>query len=143
MYRGICSVEQSDQYRDRLENYFKPLAASYLEICEKQQPKEFFGLRDFYRYVVVFLFALLLHLYMNTCSLIKMLYWMIKKTNQPLTMRQLEHAVKRNFGGLDNDEVDALKIFKKKIHIAHVNPDVTDRTVSGSHQSFIPVFLIS
>ena len=148
MYRGICSVEESDKYRDRLENYFKPLAASYLEICEKQQPKEFFGLRDFYRYivaivhntcsigryyallVVVFLFALLLHLYMNTCSLIKMLYWMIKKTNQPLTMKQLEHAVKRNFGGLDNDEVDALEIFKKKIHIAQVKPDITDPTVS-------------
>ena len=69
---------------------------------------------------------------MNTCSLIKMLYWMIKKTNQPLTMKQLEHAVKRNFGGLDNDEVDALEIFKKKIHIPRVTPVITDPTVSGN-----------
>ena len=48
-HRGICSMEKDDKYRDRLEKYFKLLAMSYLEICEKQQPKEFFGLRDFYR----------------------------------------------------------------------------------------------
>ena len=42
-------MEKDDKYRDRLEKYFKLLAMSYLEICEKQQPKEFFGLRDFYR----------------------------------------------------------------------------------------------
>ena len=55
---------------------------------------------------------------------------MINKTNQPLTMKQLEHAVMRNFGGLDNDEVDAVDIFKKNIHITDVPPDITDRTVS-------------
>lgn len=60
-------------------------------------------------------------------SLIKMLYWMIEKTKQPLTMRQLEHAVRRNFGGLD--EVDAIGIFKKNIHIAPVNHDVNDPNV--------------
>ena len=48
-YRGICSIKKNDKYRDRLEKYFKPLAISYLQICEEQQPKEFFGLRDFYR----------------------------------------------------------------------------------------------
>ena len=42
-------MEKDDKYRDRLEKYFKLLAMSYLEICEKQQSKEFFGLRDFYR----------------------------------------------------------------------------------------------
>ena len=56
-----------------------------------------------------------------------MLYWMIKKTNQPLTMRQLEHAVKRNFGGLD--EVDAVGIFQKNIHIADGNVNVRDPKV--------------
>ena len=60
-------------------------------------------------------------------SLIKMLYWMIKKTNQPLTMRQLEHAVRRNFGGLD--EVNAVGIFQKNIHIADVNLSVHDPKV--------------
>lgn len=57
---------------------------------------------------------------------------MIKKTNQPLTMKQLEHAVKRNFGGLDNDEVDAVEIFKKKIHIPRVTSVITDPTVSSN-----------
>ena len=60
-------------------------------------------------------------------SLIKMLYWMIKKTNQPLTMRQLEHAVRRNFGGLD--EVNAVGIFQKNIHIADGNLSVHDPKV--------------
>ena len=128
MYRGICSVEESDKYRDRLENYFKPLAASYMEICEKQQPKEFFGLRDFYRYCAC-IENLCTYLYI--CSLIKMLYVMIKKTNQPLTMKQLEHAVKRNFGGLDSNKVDAVGIFKKNIHITDVPPDIEDLTVSN------------
>ena len=54
---------------------------------------------------------------------------MIKITNQPLTMEQLEHAVKRNFGGLDKNEVDALEIFKMKIHIPHFNFDSKDTTV--------------
>ena len=61
-------------------------------------------------------------------SLIKMLYWMMEKTNQPLTMEQLEHAVRRNFGGLD--EVDAVSIFKKNIHIAAISLDVQNRDVS-------------
>ena len=59
LYRGICSVKKNDKYRDRLEKYFKPLATSYLEICEKQQPKEFFGLRDFYRYVYIVIIYIL------------------------------------------------------------------------------------
>ena len=65
------------------------------------------------------------HVHMH--SLIKMLYWMIKKTNQPLTRTQLEHAVRRNFGGLD--EVDAVGIFLKNIPIAAVNLDVPDPKV--------------
>ena len=55
---------------------------------------------------------------------------MIKETNQPLTMEQLEHAVKRNFGGLDKNEVDALEIFKMKIHIPHFSFDSKDTTVT-------------
>ena len=116
-YREICSVKQDDKYRDRLENYFRPLAISYLEICDEQHPKEFFGLRDFYRYVCAYYYNLhFIHLNVILCSLIKMLYWMVRNTNQPLTMTQLEHAIKRNFGGLD--EVDAVGIFKKNIHIS-------------------------
>ena len=31
-----------------------------------------------------------------------MLYWMCEKSNCPPTGPQLEHAIKRNFGGLDS-----------------------------------------
>ena len=44
-------------------------------------------------------------------SLIKMLYWMCEKTNMPLTGPQLVHAIRRNFGGLEDKEVDPEKIF--------------------------------
>ena len=42
-------------------------------------------------------------------SLIKMLYWMVSKTESPLTERQLVHAIQRNFDGLD--KFDTTKIF--------------------------------
>ena len=58
-----------------------------------------------------------------------MLYWMVKNTNQPLTMKQLEHAVKRNFGGLKDEEVDAVAIFKEHIIIAEVEDDIDDPVV--------------
>ena len=45
------------------------------------------------------------------CSLIKMLYWMCDKSQSDPTGRQLEHAIKRNFGGLE--EVNAYEIFMK------------------------------
>jgi len=59
-----------------------------------------------------------------------MLYWMVKKTNQPLTMKQLEHAVMRNFGGLEDEEVDAVAIFKEHIHIAEGEQVIDDPLVS-------------
>ena len=37
-----------------------------------------------------------------------MLYWMVSKTNSPLTEKQLIHAIRRNFDGLD--KFDAAKI---------------------------------
>ena len=46
--RGICSNQQNDPVRSKLEQYFSPLARAYLAIC-KSQKREFFGLRDFYR----------------------------------------------------------------------------------------------
>lgn len=48
--RGICSNKENDPVRERLEEYFQPLAKSYIEICKKQR-RQFFGLRDFYRCV--------------------------------------------------------------------------------------------
>jgi len=46
--RGICSNQEDDPVKRRLEVYFEPLAEAYIEICKKQE-REFFGLRDFYR----------------------------------------------------------------------------------------------
>ena len=42
-----------------------------------------------------------------------MLYWMVSKTDSPLTEKQLTHAILRNFDGLD--EFDATKIFLSHI----------------------------
>ena len=45
------------------------------------------------------------------CSLIKMLYWMCDKSGVGPTWPQLEHAIRRNFGGLDADDFDPVKEF--------------------------------
>ena len=42
-----------------------------------------------------------------------MLYWMVSKTDSPLTEKQLIHAIQRNFDGLD--EFDATKIFLEHV----------------------------
>ena len=49
---GICSNLEEDQVRDYLDPIMKPLADAYLRILKRQEGKrkEFFGLRDFYRY---------------------------------------------------------------------------------------------
>lgn len=46
--RGICSNEEKDPIKLKLDRYFEPFAEAYREICEKQS-RQFFGLRDFYR----------------------------------------------------------------------------------------------
>ena len=46
---SICSNKVDDPVRKRLQPYFKHLAAAYIAIVAKQK-REFFGLRDFYRY---------------------------------------------------------------------------------------------
>jgi len=53
-------------------------------------------------------------------SLIKMLYWMCEKSGLPPTWPQLEHAIRRNFGGMESDELDPLEEFKQRIHIRDV-----------------------
>ena len=44
-----------------------------------------------------------------------MLYWMCEKTNMPLTGPQLVHAIRRNFGGLEESGVDPERIFFDKL----------------------------
>ena len=46
----ICSYDTNDPIRTLLEPYFEPLAKAYMSIIEKQK-KDFFALRDFYRFV--------------------------------------------------------------------------------------------
>eukprot|EP00731_Ephydatia_muelleri_P024235 Em0016g506a len=94
--RGICSNQDNDRVRERLEGLFAPLSEAYDEIC-KQQKRDFFGLRDFY-------------------SLVKMLYWICAKSNaHPLNWQSLEHAVRRNFGGLE--QFDPVEVFRKRISL--------------------------
>ena len=51
--QGICHSDKSNAVRYKLNNYFRTLAQAYHEVCEKQT-REFFGLRDFYRYIHFF-----------------------------------------------------------------------------------------
>ncbi|XP_019854153.1 PREDICTED: E3 ubiquitin-protein ligase RNF213-like [Amphimedon queenslandica] len=91
--KGICSDKDA---QTRLAHYFDNLARAYHEIF-KNQPTEFFGLRDYY-------------------SLIKMLHWMTKSTGTILTVPQLRHAIKRNFSGFTaTKDFDPYKCFLNKL----------------------------
>ena len=54
-----------------------------------------------------------------------MLYWMCKEAELTLTWHQIEHAVKRNFGGFE--EFDPLETFRRKV--------IMPRTVDMSQHS--------
>ena len=54
-----------------------------------------------------------------------MLYSMCEKSNNPPTWPQLEHAIKRNFGGLESTELDPVKIFTDKLPRRREPPDLT------------------
>ncbi len=49
---GICSNIDSDPIREQLQRYFAPLSEAYMKVCSicEKQKRQFFGLRDFYRY---------------------------------------------------------------------------------------------
>ena len=49
-----------------------------------------------------------------------MLYWMCEKTQSDPTSAELEHAIKRNFGG--SEEVHAYEIFRAKIPLLGTQP---------------------
>ena len=48
---SICSNKENDPVRTRLNPYFQPLSAAYMEVMKicRELKREFFGLRDFYR----------------------------------------------------------------------------------------------
>ena len=59
-------------------------------------------------------------------SLIKMLYWMCKKSGgRPLSWPQMKHAVMRNFGGLKSEELDPFLEFSRRLNMGdkELNPD--------------------
>ncbi|XP_067673877.1 E3 ubiquitin-protein ligase rnf213-alpha-like [Haliotis asinina] len=92
--QGICS--SSGRVLRRIKPLLPMLANAYTTIFNRAQntKREFFGLRDFY-------------------SLVKMVYAFADKHDRDICWHQLEHAVKRNFGGLDN--LDPVVVFKDKI----------------------------
>ena len=51
--RGICHNKKNNTVKKRLSAYFPLLAKAYNRVCERQATKtrQFFGLRDFYRYL--------------------------------------------------------------------------------------------
>ncbi|WAR07210.1 RN213-like protein, partial [Mya arenaria] len=95
--RGICG--SSKDLGNLMDSLIEPLSISYLEVFAQatQKMRDFFGLRDFY-------------------SLVKMVYSFVEKSNQPPTWYEMLHAIRRNFGGLD--EVNPEEIFRR--HLARV-----------------------
>lgn len=68
------------------------------------------------------------------CSLIKMLYWMCERTSglhvsTVPTSAQLEHAIKRNFGG--KEDLDAITTFMETFAESKLNIQVDDVEVGN------------
>ena len=92
------------------------MALAYLELYNSAlEIREFFGLRDFY-------------------SLVKMVYGFAKRSGERPTWLQLEHAIRRNFGGLDN--VEPVEVFSK--HIVDKNKQVC---IYGAFNSVCPLYV--
>ena len=51
---------------------------------------------------------------------------MCEKSGFRPTWQQLEHAIKRNFGGLDSEKFDPYLEFKKEINMDDEVPDLTN-----------------
>ncbi len=103
--KGICNYDQH-VFRN-IEPHIRDISEAYLDLCSRarETQREFFGLRDFY-------------------SLIKMIYWFCSKdANNLFTWNKLEHAVKRNFSGLD---FNPIKTFER-LKIKQLNP--IDQTI--------------
>ena len=121
-----------------IQSLISPLAEGYAELYKEQKnfvtlkkcgKEEFFGLRDFYRCKIVSVTLLLVCCLISltvsfvSCSvlnlfclayllsLIKMVYSMAAKSGERPRWHQLEHAIKRNFGGLVEGE--PVQIFKR------------------------------
>ncbi|KAM6964707.1 E3 ubiquitin-protein ligase rnf213-beta [Tautogolabrus adspersus] len=80
--KGICS--SSSQILLKIKHLFPSLAKAFLGICNETSKNQFFGLRDYY-------------------SLVKMLFAVVKSTQQEPDGGQLVEAILRNFSGQPED----------------------------------------
>ncbi|XP_052765375.1 E3 ubiquitin-protein ligase rnf213-alpha-like isoform X1 [Mya arenaria] len=105
--RGICGSSNDEILQRIIDPLIEPLATSYLHVFNEATVvlREFYGLRDFY-------------------SLIKMLFAFIERSRKNPTWCELEHCIKRNFGGLP--QVDSVKHFRENLQ------DKTTETVLES-----------
>ena len=55
---------------------------------------------------------------------------MCEKSQSPPTGRQLEHAIRRNFGGLDDQNFNSLNIFAAVLPIKKASDTCSDAGVS-------------
>ena len=97
--RGICqSTSTSGGWGilKSIENKIKFLAKAYIDLTIVDRNRDYYGLRDFY-------------------SLVKMLVFFCNKYETNLNQVILEHAVKRNFGGLS--DVDPLLTFLDRVKL--------------------------
>uniref|UniRef100_A0A3Q3EUN5 RING-type E3 ubiquitin transferase n=1 Tax=Labrus bergylta TaxID=56723 RepID=A0A3Q3EUN5_9LABR len=76
--KGICS--SSNQILLKIKHLFPSLARAFLGICKETTKNQFFGLRDYY-------------------SLVKMLFAVVKSTQQEPDGGQFVEAILRNFSG--------------------------------------------
>ena len=89
---NLPSDSENEIHSTKLTPYLKSLADGYLAMCKKQivfGKDDYFGLRDFY-------------------CLIKMLYSLCRQYQTTLNKRILIHAVKRNFGGIPDIDVEEI-----------------------------------
>eukprot|EP00118_Oscarella_pearsei_P021368 m.239300 g.239300 ORF g.239300 m.239300 type:complete len:5831 (+) comp40181_c2_seq5:266-17758(+) len=111
---GICSSDE--QIKLQLFPYVHGMAKAYLEICEiakSKEEKEFFGLRDFY-------------------SLVKMIFSFCKMKERLPTEKEIIHAIKRNFGGLDY--IDPVTVFRTQLGTLNMAtaPDPCDEGIDST-----------
>ncbi|XP_021363666.1 E3 ubiquitin-protein ligase rnf213-alpha-like isoform X2 [Mizuhopecten yessoensis] len=89
--KGICQTNR-DVYK-LIEPLIPQMAKAYLELFESAlKMREFFGLRDFY-------------------SLLKMVYAFADQKKEIPTWHQMQHAIMRNFGGMD--DIDPVSVFEQ------------------------------